>query len=106
MSYHRLVVPTGVGEKALQSAGGDGERLGYVLGVAAFLGLHQQALEIRLTVLALLLATEVGSELRVEGAERAKHTTEIFDVHRTPPEGVGPSGVMLPGNPDVVILEA
>ena len=77
--YDCVIVPPGLGEKALHRPGRDAHRFGEILGVAPLLGLHRQGLKIVPAVLPPLLAREGG---RKEGVKFLKAVVDPLEARR------------------------
>ena len=80
-SYDRVIVPAGLGEKALHDPGGSRNGLGEILGVATLLGPDQQGLEIVLAVFPPLLASEGHREESMELSERLVNPLKGCHIH-------------------------
>ncbi len=80
-SYDRVIVPAGLGEKALHGPGRSRNGFGEILGVATLLGLDQQGLEIVPAVFPPLLASEGHCEERMKLSKRLVNPLEGCHIH-------------------------
>ena len=78
-SHHRVAVPAGLGEKAMQHPCGNPHGLGEILCVVPLLGLHHQGLEIVPAALPPLLAAKSRCE---EGMRSLKTVVEPLEARR------------------------